>query len=89
MRRSLIPCSIVRATPFFESVDDMSRSETHGEGVHVAPVQMRPVSTDDVAAALAHVAVGVPLFAVLEVAGPEEYHHDELTAKLLAAGEHA
>jgi uncharacterized protein YbjT (DUF2867 family) len=89
VRRSLIPCSIVRATPFFESVDDMSRSETYGEGVHVAPVQMRPVSTDDVAAALAHVAVGVPLFAVLEVAGPEEYHHDELTAKLLAAGEHA
>ncbi|MFE2966873.1 hypothetical protein ACFXKC_25020 [Streptomyces sp. NPDC059340] len=60
-------------------------SATYGESVHVAPVLMRPVSTDDVAAAPAHVAVGGPLFGVLEVAGPEEYHLDELTAKLLAA----
>ncbi|WP_229888731.1 hypothetical protein [Streptomyces mirabilis] len=44
---------------------------------------MRPVSPDDITAALAHVAVGVPLFGVLEVAGPEEYHLDELTATLL------
>ncbi|MER5533065.1 hypothetical protein [Streptomyces mirabilis] len=49
-------------------------------------VPMRPVSTDDVATALAHVAVRVPLFDVLEVADPEEYHLDELTAKLTAAG---
>ncbi|MGW1498730.1 hypothetical protein ACWCQW_09180 [Streptomyces mirabilis] len=47
---------------------------------------MRPVSTDDVATALAHVSVGVPLFGVLEVAGPAKYHLDELTAKLPAAG---
>ncbi|MFE2517040.1 hypothetical protein [Streptomyces mirabilis] len=65
MRRSPIPYSVVRATPFFESVDDMSRSATYGESVHVAPVLMRPVSTDD-DAALAHVAVGVPLFGVLD-----------------------
>ncbi|GHD39002.1 hypothetical protein GCM10010317_007040 [Streptomyces mirabilis] len=56
---------------------------SRGEGVHVAPVLMRPVSPDDITAALAHVAVGVPLFGVLEVAGPEEYHLDELTATLL------
>ncbi|WP_159064317.1 hypothetical protein [Streptomyces olivochromogenes] len=63
----------MRVTPFFESVEDMSRSATYGEGVHVAPVLMRSVSTDDIAA-LAHVALGVPLFGVLEVAGLEEYH---------------
>ncbi|MBQ0850384.1 NAD(P)H-binding protein [Streptomyces sp. BH-SS-21] len=85
IRRSPIPYSIVRATPFFESVEALSRSTAHADGVHVAPVPVRPVSTDDVAASVAHVAVGVPLFGVLEVAGPEEHRLDDLTAKLLAA----
>jgi uncharacterized protein YbjT (DUF2867 family) len=85
VRRSPLPYSIVRATPFFESVEYMSRAATYGDVVHVAPVLIRPVSTDDVAAAVAHVAVGVPLFGVLEVAGPEEHRLDDLTAKLLAA----
>ena len=85
VRRSPMPHSIVRATPFFESVEYMSRPATYGDDVHVAPVLIRPVSTDDVAAAVAHVAVGVPLFGVLEVAGPEEHRLDDLAAKLLAA----
>ncbi|WP_405552556.1 NAD(P)H-binding protein [Streptomyces canus] len=85
VRRSPMPYSIVRATPFFESVEYMSRAATYGDVVHVAPVLIRPVSTDDVAAAVAHVAVGIPLFGVLEVAGPEEHRLDDLTAKLLAA----
>ncbi|MCQ4207679.1 SDR family oxidoreductase [Streptomyces longispororuber] len=84
-RRSPVPHSVVRATPFFESVDALARSTAHTDGVHVAPVPTRPVSTDDVATELAHVAVGLPLFGVLETAGPEEYRLDELTAKLLAA----
>ncbi|MFC8430088.1 SDR family oxidoreductase [Streptomyces sp. NPDC057253] len=85
VRRSAVPYSIVRAAPFFESVEYMSRAATYGDVVHVAPVLIRPVSTDDVAAAIAHVAVGVPLFGVLEVAGPEEHRLDDLTGKLLAA----
>lgn len=84
-RRSPVPHSLVRATPFFESVDALSRSTAHSDGVHVAPVLTRPVSTDDVAAELAHVAVGLPLFGVLEIVGPEEYRVDDLAAKLLAA----
>lgn len=85
VRRSTIPHSVVRATPFFESVEATSRSVTHSDGVHVAPVLVRPVSADDVAAELAQVAVGLPLFGTLEVAGPQEYRLDELTAKLMAS----
>ncbi|GGJ61311.1 SDR family oxidoreductase [Streptomyces brasiliensis] len=84
-RRSPIPHSLVRATPFFESVDALSRSTAHADGVHVTPALIRPVSTDDVAAELAHVAVGLPLYGVLEIAGPEEYRLDDLVAKLQAA----
>jgi uncharacterized protein YbjT (DUF2867 family) len=85
VRRSPMPYSLVRATPFYESMEYMSRAATYGDVVHVAPVLVRPMATDDVAAALAHVAVGIPLFGVLEVAGPEEHRLDDLTAKLLAA----
>lgn len=85
VRRAPTPYSIVRTTPFFESVEYMSRAATYGDPVHVAPVLIRPVSADDVAAEIAHVAVGVPLSGVLEVAGPEEHRLDDVTAKLLAA----
>ncbi|MBK6018255.1 SDR family oxidoreductase [Streptomyces sp. MBT53] len=85
VRRSPMPYSIVRTTPFFESVEYMSRAATYGDAVHVAPVLIQPVSADDVAAEIAHVAVGLPLFGVMEVAGPEEHYLDDLTAKLLAA----
>ncbi|MFF5344012.1 SDR family oxidoreductase [Streptomyces althioticus] len=85
VRRSPIPHSVVRATPFFESVDALSRSAKHADGVHVAPALVRPVSTDDVAAAVSHAAVGVPLFGTREVAGPDQYRLDELTAKVQAA----
>lgn len=85
VRRSPIPHSIVRATPFFDSMEALTRATTYADGVHVAPVLVRPVSTEDVAASVAHVAVGVPLFGALEVCGPEEFRLDDLTAKLLAA----
>ncbi len=84
-RRSPIPHTIVRATPFYETVDALSRRDENADGIHVAPVLTRPVSTDDVAASIAHVAVDVPLFGIIEIAGPEEFRLDELTAKLLAA----
>ncbi|MFD4948919.1 hypothetical protein ACFWNT_42065 [Streptomyces sp. NPDC058409] len=66
-------------------MDALSRSTAHTDGVHVAPVQIHPVSTDHVAAELAHVAVELPMFGALEIAGPEEFPLDELAAKLLAA----
>lgn len=85
VRRSVIPHSVVRATPFFETVEAASRSVAHGDGVHVAPVLTRLVSTDDVAAAVAHVAVGVPLFGLYEIAGPEEHRLTDVAERLLAA----
>lgn len=84
-RRSPIPHSLVRATPFFETVEALSRSSAHEDGVHVPPVLTRPVSTDDVAAQLAYTAVGLPLFGIREAAGREEYRLDGVAARLQAA----
>ncbi|WBB62478.1 hypothetical protein O7599_08080 [Streptomyces sp. WMMC500] len=89
-RRSVIPHSIVRATLSFESIEAMVLADPRMDGPHrdevrVPPVPTRPVAADDIAAAVAHVAVGPPLFGIREVAGPEEYRLDEFVAKLLAA----
>ncbi|MEU1342003.1 NAD(P)H-binding protein [Streptomyces sp. NPDC005827] len=83
VRHSTVPYSLVRATPFHESVEAAATAGTRTDGVHVPPLLLRPVSTDDVAAALAHVAVGLPLFGVLEAAGPEELRLEEATSELL------
>lgn len=85
VRSSPVPHSIVRATPFFESIEAMVEKNTVYDHVHVAPVLACPVSTDDVAVAVAHVAVGLPLFGLLEVAGPEVRHLDELAGEVLTA----
>jgi uncharacterized protein YbjT (DUF2867 family) len=85
VRNSPVPHSVVRAAPFFESIEIMVKKNTYYDRVHVPPVLVRPVATDDVAVALAHVAVGLPLFGVLEVAGPETRRLDDLAAEVLTA----
>jgi uncharacterized protein YbjT (DUF2867 family) len=84
-RRATVPYSLVRATPFYETVAAVATAGTRPGGVHVPPLLLRPVATDDVATTLAHVAVGLPHFGVLEAAGPEELSLRDATAQLLAA----
>ncbi|MFJ9712046.1 SDR family oxidoreductase [Streptomyces sp. NPDC101234] len=50
VRRSALPYSLVRATPFFESVASAVCAGVHADGAHVA-LLLRPVTADDVAAA--------------------------------------
>lgn len=84
IRDSGMPWSIVRATQFFEFVPGIIDAATQGDTVRLAPVLFRPMAADDVAAAVADVAVGAPTEAVVEVAGPEEFRLDELARATLA-----
>ncbi|MFH9090147.1 SDR family oxidoreductase [Streptomyces sp. NPDC017673] len=83
VRHTTVPYSVVRATPFHKSVAAAATAGTRPDGVHVPPLLLRPVSMDDVATAVAHVAVGLPRFEVTEVAGPEELRFEDVTAELL------
>ncbi|WP_399936911.1 SDR family oxidoreductase [Streptomyces sp. BBFR25] len=82
-RHTTVPYSVVRATPFHESVEAAASAGSRPDGVHVPPLLLRPVSADDVAAVLAHVAVGLPQFGVVETAGPEELRLEDVTAEVL------
>ena len=52
-----------------------------------SPALLQPISSDDVVAALADVAVGAPVNGTIEVAGPERIPLDELVGKFLRATE--
>jgi uncharacterized protein YbjT (DUF2867 family) len=85
IREASIPYSIVHATQFFEFIKAIAEAATEGDIVRLAPALIQPVASDDVAAAVARVAVGSPLNGLVEVAGPEQFRLDELIRRQLAA----
>src|SRR5437868_6837150 len=77
IKESAIPYSIVHATQFFEFRKRIADSFTEGSTVRVPPVRFQPIAADDVASAVARVAIGSPLNGTVEVAGPEQFRFDE------------
>jgi len=78
IRQSTIPYSIVHATQFFEFVKSIADGATVGNTVRLAPALIQPMAAEDVASAVAKVAVGAPINGVVEIAGPEEFRLDDL-----------
>jgi uncharacterized protein YbjT (DUF2867 family) len=85
IKASKIPYTIVRATQFFEFVGSIAQSGAGGETIRLSPAMMQPIAADDVAAILADVAIGRPLNATIDIAGPEPIRMDELARQFLAA----
>ena len=89
IRASSIPYTIIRATQFFEFVGSIAQSATDGQSVRLPPAMMQPIVSDDVAAALADIAVEQPLNGTIELAGPEPIPMDELVRRFLSANRDA
>ncbi|GAA3056483.1 SDR family oxidoreductase [Pseudonocardia yunnanensis] len=77
--------SIVHATQFFEFVKAISDFSMVDGKVRLPSALIQPMVSDDVAAAVARVAVGEPLNGIQEIGGPEQFRLDELVRKGLAA----
>src|SRR5215467_1593497 len=73
-----IPYSIVQATQFFEFLKGIADISMQGDKVHLAPVLFQPMAGDDVATAIARVALEAPVNGTIEIAGPEPFRLDEL-----------
>jgi len=86
IKASGIPFTIVHATQFFEFVKNIAQSAaTDGSTIRLSPVLMQPMVSDDVAAAVADMALGEPMNAMVEVAGPDKIRQDELVRQFLTA----
>src|SRR5216683_5548157 len=89
IKASKIPYTILRSTQFFEFVSAIAQAATEGQTVRMPPALVQPIVSDDVAAALAEVAVGKPVNGTVEVAGPERIRLDELVRRYLSANQDA
>jgi uncharacterized protein YbjT (DUF2867 family) len=85
IKASSIPYTIVHATQFFEFMKSIVDAAADGNAVRVAPVLFQPMASDDVATAVARVAVGVPVNGVIEVGGPEQFRFDEAIRRFLGS----
>lgn len=80
-----VPHTIVRATQFFEFLGGIAGSGDTNGSVRLPTAPMQPLAADDVAAALAEVAVGSPVNGIVEVAGPEVLSIAAFVGRYLAA----
>lgn len=85
IKASGIPYTILRSTQFFEFVGGIIEAGADGGVIRLSPALVQPIAADDVAAALADLALGPPLNGTVEVAGPEPLPLDELARKAMAA----
>src|SRR5436190_2508674 len=85
IKASGIPFTIVHATQFFEFVKGIAQSATDASIIRLSPVLMQPMVSDDVAAAVADVALGEPVNGMVEIAGPDQIRQDELVRQFLSA----
>ena len=85
IKASPIPYTIVRATQFFEFVGGIADSASTGQTVRLPSVLFQPILSDDVAAAMAKIAVAKPLNGTVELAGPDAFTFDEIVRQYLTA----
>ena len=80
-----VPYTIVRATQFFEFLGGIADMGSDGDAVRLSTAPMQPLAADDVASALAEIAVAAPRNRMVELAGPESLPVAEFVGRFLAA----
>ncbi len=73
-----VPYSIVRSTQFDELINAVISQASQENTVRLTATKVQPIASADIAQVVAEVAVGAPLNAIRNVAGPEVFTLDEL-----------
>ena len=80
-----IPFTIVHSTQFMEFLGSIAQSGAVDGSVHLSPAFVQPIASDDVADAMAEVALATPVNGTVEIAGPERSRLSDLVARYLKA----
>ena len=81
-----IPYTILRATQFFEFIGTITAQfPTDGQTVRVPSAFIQPILADDVVATLVDITLGAPLNGIIDLAGPERFHFDDIIGQFLSA----
>lgn len=70
IRASGLPYTIVHSTQFFEFLPGIIQSGSEGETVRLPTALVQPIASEDVAAAVARLALQAPANGIVEIAGP-------------------
>ncbi|MGH8081133.1 MAG: SDR family oxidoreductase [Lysobacter sp.] len=71
IRESGIAYTIVHSTQFFEFLPGIIESAAEGKTVRLPSALIQPIASEDVAEAVARLAVRAPVNGIVEIAGPE------------------
>ena len=85
IKTSGIPYTIIRSTQFMEFLRGIADSSRDGNRVRISPGLFQPIAADDVAAAVADVALAAPRNGIVEIAGPERAPFNEIVGRYLKA----
>jgi uncharacterized protein YbjT (DUF2867 family) len=77
IKNSGMQYTILRATQFFEFLEEIAMNSLVNERVLLAPVSFQPISADDVVEQLAKLVLQFPLNKIIDLAGPERRTLDE------------
>ena len=80
-----IPYTIIRSTQFLEFLRAIADSSADRNTVRISPSLFQPIAAEDVAAAVADVALAAPRNGIVEIAGPERAPFNEIVARYLKA----
>lgn len=80
-----IPYTIIRSTQFYEFMGAIAQSGAVGQTVRLSTAYMQPIAADDVADAMADVALAAPVNGPIEIAGPERARLSDLVGRFLSA----
>jgi uncharacterized protein YbjT (DUF2867 family) len=83
IKASGIAYTIVRATQFFEFIGSLADAATDGQNVRLSSVEMQPLAADDIASAVATIALQAPMNGYINVAGPERRPMNDFARELL------
>ena len=83
VRESSIPYTIIHSTQFYEFLPGIIQSAADGQQVRLPTAQVQPIAAEDVASAVARVAVQAPCNGIVEIAGPERESMAELARRFM------
>lgn len=85
IRESDIPYTIIRSTQFFEFLPGIVKSGESDGVIRLPTANVQPIASDDVADAVTQHALGAPVNATTDIAGPERVPMSELAQRFLSS----
>jgi uncharacterized protein YbjT (DUF2867 family) len=80
-----IPYTIIHSTQFFEFVGAIANAGASGETVRLSSALIQPIAADDVADAVADVALAPPKNGIVEIAGPDQERLSDIVGRFMRA----